>query len=209
MVNPHRVSPGRQPQPGPEEEEERQRRRQWPGRLAAEQAAGGYLPSPGARQRDPERAAAMELEMEQIRHDRTMFAATGTPSPPSSGSRQAWSRDNPGFEPEEGEMGEEEDEEGMVVEMDVEWHPPGPGRRSGSVASSCSSSGGAGVAGYPSGAHAGRGRRGGPEQCATPASVDNLPQQPDQGGPEGARRILYYLKGKLPTSSLTLVQEFL
>lgn len=195
-MNPRRVSPGRQPQPGPEEEEERQRRRQWTGRLAAEQAAGGYFPSPGARQRDPERAAGMELEMEQIRHDRTLFPAAGTPSPPSSGSRQAWSRDNPGFEPEEGEMGEEEDEEGMVVEMDVEWHPSGPGRRSGSVASSCSSSGGAGGVGYPPGAHTGRGRRGGPEQgCATPASVENLPQPPDQGRPVGARRVLYLLKG--------------
>ncbi|XP_078532323.1 polycystin-2 [Lissotriton helveticus] len=193
MVNPQRVSPGRQPPPGPEEaEEERRRRRPWPGRLAAEQAAGGgFFPAPGARPRDPERAAGTEMEMAQIRQDRALFPAAGPPSPPSSGSRQAWSRDNPGFEAEEGELGEEEeeDEEGMVVEMDVEWHPSGAGRRSGSVASSCSSSGGAG-------ARAGRGRRGGPEQgCATPAGGENLPPPPDQGRPEGARRILYLLKG--------------
>ncbi|XP_069486643.1 polycystin-2 [Ambystoma mexicanum] len=189
MVNPHRISPGQQPQPGPEEaEEERQRRRLRRGRLAAERAAGGSLPSPGAREQDP--AAGMELEMESIRHDRPLFPAAGTPSPPSSGSRQAWSRDNPGFEPEE-----VEEEEGMVVEMDVEWGPSaGPGRRSGSLASSCSSSGGVGGAGYPSGSLPVRGRRGGPGQgCATGASVDILPQ--DQGSPGGARRVLYLLKG--------------
>uniref|UniRef100_A0A8C2IPV7 Polycystin-2 n=1 Tax=Cyprinus carpio TaxID=7962 RepID=A0A8C2IPV7_CYPCA len=46
-----------------------------------------------------------------------------TPSPPTSSSRQAWSRDNPGFEPEEGMM-------------EADWPPASPGRRSVSTASS-------------------------------------------------------------------------
>ncbi|ERE88749.1 polycystic kidney disease 2-like 1 protein [Cricetulus griseus] len=52
--------------------------------------------------------------------------ASASPSPPlSSCSRQAWSRDNPGFEAEEEDDDDEvEGEEGgMVVEMDVEWRP--------------------------------------------------------------------------------------
>uniref|UniRef100_A0A8C6M8C3 Polycystin-2 n=1 Tax=Nothobranchius furzeri TaxID=105023 RepID=A0A8C6M8C3_NOTFU len=67
--------------------------------------------------------------MESIRHqDLGLGGAIGTPSPPS---RQAWSRDNPGFEPEEG-----------IVEAD--WPPASSGRRSVSTASSSSCSSGLG-----------------------------------------------------------------
>uniref|UniRef100_A0A4W4H2S9 Polycystin-2 n=1 Tax=Electrophorus electricus TaxID=8005 RepID=A0A4W4H2S9_ELEEL len=51
------------------------------------------------------------------------------PSPPGASSRHAWSRDNPGFEPEEGMM-------------DASWPPGGPGRRSLSATSSSSGSSG-------------------------------------------------------------------
>uniref|UniRef100_H3D0E5 Polycystin-2 n=1 Tax=Tetraodon nigroviridis TaxID=99883 RepID=H3D0E5_TETNG len=54
--------------------------------------------------------------------------AIGTPSPPS---RQAWSRDNPGFEPED-----------AILEAD--WPPASPGRRSASTASGSSCSSGLG-----------------------------------------------------------------
>ncbi|KAL4640449.1 polycystin-2 [Arapaima gigas] len=71
------------------------------------------------------------IEMERIHQDlglgASMGAPLGTPSPPSSSSRQAWSRDNPGFEPEE-EM------------LEADWPPAGPARRSVSIASSSSSS---------------------------------------------------------------------
>ncbi|KAL7889436.1 hypothetical protein AOLI_G00016940 [Acnodon oligacanthus] len=53
-------------------------------------------------------------------------AEEDSPCPPASSSRQAWSRDNPGFEPEEGLMG-------------ASWAPESPGRRSVSTASSGSS----------------------------------------------------------------------
>ncbi|KAG8454241.1 hypothetical protein GDO86_000762 [Hymenochirus boettgeri] len=85
------------------------------------------------------------LEMETINKPPEAPA----PSPLSSCSRQAWSRDNPGFDAEEDAMEDEEDgEDGMVVEMDVEWHPSaGPGRRSSSLVSS-SSGGSTGIGGY-------------------------------------------------------------
>ncbi|XP_005932418.1 polycystin-2 isoform X2 [Haplochromis burtoni] len=68
------------------------------------------------------------IEMENIQHqDLGLGGVVGTPSPPS---RQAWSRDNPGFEPED-EI------------MEADWPQASPGRRSASTASgsSCSSSG--------------------------------------------------------------------
>lgn len=69
------------------------------------------------------------IEMENIQHqDLGLGGVIGTPSPPS---RQAWSRDNPGFEPED-EI------------MEADWPQASPGRRSASTASgssSCSSSG--------------------------------------------------------------------
>nr|XP_040042074.1 polycystin-2 [Gasterosteus aculeatus aculeatus] len=67
------------------------------------------------------------IEMENIQHrDLGLGGVIGTPSPPS---RQAWSRDNPGFEPEE-EI------------MEADWPPASPGRRSVSTASSGSGGGG-------------------------------------------------------------------
>ncbi|XP_072534568.1 polycystin-2 isoform X2 [Salminus brasiliensis] len=67
------------------------------------------------------------------------------PCPPASSSRQAWSRDNPGFEPEDGLMG-------------ASWAPESPGRRSLSTASS-SSSGSSGLGSF-SGGSSGRMRGG-------------------------------------------------
>ncbi|AWP05467.1 Polycystin-2 [Scophthalmus maximus] len=69
------------------------------------------------------------IEMENIQHrDLGLGGAAGTPSPPS---RQAWSRDNPGFEP------------GDEI-MEADWPPASPGRRSASTASSSSCSSGLG-----------------------------------------------------------------
>uniref|UniRef100_A0A6Q2XY96 Polycystin-2 n=1 Tax=Esox lucius TaxID=8010 RepID=A0A6Q2XY96_ESOLU len=69
------------------------------------------------------------IEMENIQHqDLGLGGTIGTSSPPS---RQAWSRDNPGFEPED-EM------------MEADWPPASPGRRSVSTASSSSCSSGLG-----------------------------------------------------------------
>ncbi|XP_034544943.1 polycystin-2 isoform X2 [Notolabrus celidotus] len=69
------------------------------------------------------------IEMENIQpQDLGLGGAIGTPSPPS---RQAWSRDNPGFEPED-EI------------MEADWPPASPGRRSVSTASSSSCSSGLG-----------------------------------------------------------------
>ncbi|XP_041837833.1 polycystin-2 isoform X2 [Melanotaenia boesemani] len=69
------------------------------------------------------------IEMENIHHqDLGLGGVTGTPSTPS---RQAWSRDNPGFEPEE-EI------------MEADWPQASPGRRSVSTASSSSCSSGLG-----------------------------------------------------------------
>lgn len=67
--------------------------------------------------------------MENIQHqDLGLGGVAGTPSPPS---RQAWSRDNPGFEPED-EI------------MEADWPQASPGRRSVSTASSSSCSSGLG-----------------------------------------------------------------
>ncbi|CAN9510293.1 unnamed protein product [Ophioblennius macclurei] len=75
------------------------------------------------------------IEMENIQHQDLGLGGVvggggggGTPSPPS---RQAWSRDNPGFEPED-EI------------MEADWPQASPGRRSVSTASSSSCSSGLG-----------------------------------------------------------------
>ncbi|XP_003972456.2 polycystin-2 [Takifugu rubripes] len=84
------------------------------------------------------------IEMENIRHqDLGLGGVIGTPSPPS---RQAWSRDNPGFEHEDGIM-------------EADWPPASPGRRSASTASgsSCSSGLGSFTGGGGGGTHAPRG----------------------------------------------------
>lgn len=80
--------------------------------------------------RSPNRLDSSEgIEMENIQHqDLGLGGVIGTPSPPS---RQAWSRDNPGFEPEE-EI------------MEADWPQASPGRRSVSTASSSSCSSGLG-----------------------------------------------------------------
>ncbi|KAM5340488.1 polycystin-2 [Glossophaga mutica] len=107
----------------------------------------------------------LEIEMERIRQAAARdppAGASASPSPPlSSCSRQAWSRDNPGFEAEEEEEEEEvEGEEGgMVVEMDVEWRP---GSRRSAASSAMSSAGarGRGLGGYHGAGHpSGRRRR--------------------------------------------------
>ncbi|XP_016124775.1 polycystin-2 isoform X1 [Sinocyclocheilus grahami] len=67
------------------------------------------------------------IEMEKMHHEEVGLGVPDeTPSPPTSSSRQAWSRDNPGFEPEEGMM-------------EADWPPASPGRRSVSTASSSGS----------------------------------------------------------------------
>ncbi|XP_019523621.1 PREDICTED: polycystin-2 [Hipposideros armiger] len=100
----------------------------------------------------------LEIEMERIRQAAARdppAGASASPSPPhSSCSRQAWSRDNPGFEAEEEEEEEEEEVEGeeggMVVEMDVEWRP-GSRRSAASSAVSAAGARGRGLGGYPGG----------------------------------------------------------
>ncbi|XP_068398522.1 polycystin-2 isoform X1 [Eschrichtius robustus] len=146
MVNSSRVQPQ---QPG-DAKRTPAPRAAGPGRLmAGGRAAGSGLAGPGGLREQ----RGLEIEMERIRQAAARdppAGASASPSPPlSSCSRQAWSRDNPGFEAEEEEEEEEvEGEEGgMVVEMDVEWRPGG--RRS--VASSAVSSVGArgrGLGGY-------------------------------------------------------------
>ncbi|CAM9203568.1 unnamed protein product, partial [Lampetra planeri] len=81
-------------------------------------------------QQQPHRSDTGEgIEMENIQQqDVGLGGVAGTPSPPS---RQAWSRDNPGFEPEDGIM-------------EADWPPASPGRRSVSTASSSSCSSGLG-----------------------------------------------------------------
>lgn len=158
MVNSSRV----QPQPPGDAKQPPAPRAAGPGRLMAGGAAvGAGLAAPGGL-REPR---GLEIEMERIRQAAARdppAGASASPSPPlSSCSRQAWSRDNPGFEAEEDEEEEEvEGEEGgMVVEMDVEWRPGS--RRS--AASSAVSSGGArgrGLGGYHGAGHpSGRRRR--------------------------------------------------
>uniref|UniRef100_A0A3Q1D0T6 Polycystin-2 n=1 Tax=Amphiprion ocellaris TaxID=80972 RepID=A0A3Q1D0T6_AMPOC len=69
--------------------------------------------------RSPNRLDSSEgIEMENIQHqDLGLGGVAGTPSPPS---RQAWSRDNPGFEPED-EI------------MEADWPQASPGRRTGMI----------------------------------------------------------------------------
>ncbi|KAM9329984.1 polycystin-2 [Gastrophryne carolinensis] len=151
MVNPSKVKP--QPPVEPEGEERKKRKRRPPG------SASPSLQPPVMQEMD----AVPQQELPP---------GGSTPSPLSSCSRQAWSRDNPGFEAEEDAMEEEMDgEEGTVVEMDVEWHPSaGHARRSSSLVSS-SSGGSTGLVGYhhPIGQR-GRRRRGEPGTAAGAAT---------------------------------------
>ncbi|XP_030775171.1 polycystin-2 isoform X2 [Rhinopithecus roxellana] len=157
MVNSSRVQPQ---QPGDAKRPPAPRAPD-PGRLMAGCAAvGASLAAPGGLREQ----RGLEIEMQRIRQAAARdppAGASASPSPPlSSCSRQAWSRDNPGFEAEEEEEEEVEGEEGgMVVEMDVEWRP---GSRRSAASSAVSSAGarGRGLGGYHSTGHpSGRRRR--------------------------------------------------
>uniref|UniRef100_Q13563-5 Isoform 5 of Polycystin-2 n=1 Tax=Homo sapiens TaxID=9606 RepID=Q13563-5 len=156
MVNSSRVQPQ---QPGDAKRPPAPRAPD-PGRLMAGCAAvGASLAAPGGlcEQR------GLEIEMQRIRQAAARdppAGAAASPSPPlSSCSRQAWSRDNPGFEAEEEEEEVEGEEGGMVVEMDVEWRP---GSRRSAASSAVSSVGARsrGLGGYHGAGHpSGRRRR--------------------------------------------------
>lgn len=150
------------------------------------------------KEQDRKAAPTAMLEMDSLPAAPALPPAGSTPSPPSSCSRQAWSRDNPGFEAEEDGMEEEEDgEEGMVVEMDVEWHPSGPGRRSSSLVSS-SSGGSTGLVGYhhhPNsiGSQGQRGRRRRGEPGTGGGRGGQGTEQPEQQ--HGVGRVLQAVRG--------------
>ncbi|XP_049564973.1 polycystin-2 isoform X2 [Orcinus orca] len=145
MVNSSRVQPQ---QPG-DAKRTPAPRAAGPGRLmAGGRAAGAGFAGPGGLREQ----RGLEIEMERIRQAAARdppAGASASPSPPlSSCSRQAWSRDNPGFEAEEEEEEEVEGEEGgMVVEMDVEWRP-GSRRSVASSAVSSVCARGRGLGGY-------------------------------------------------------------
>ncbi|XP_072261621.1 polycystin-2 isoform X2 [Pyxicephalus adspersus] len=190
MVNPSRVKP--QP-PREVEGEERKKKRKGELEMKTVPASSPSLPP------------RVMLEMDTIPRQEAPAALRlppggSTPSPLSSCSRQAWSRDNPGFEAEEDGMEEEEEdgEEGTVVEMDVEWHPSaGHARRSSSLVSS-SSGGSTGMVGYHHHGNSmagqgqrGRRRRGDPGHAAGTATHGAEQTQEL----EGLGRILHTVRG--------------
>ncbi|XP_043827948.1 polycystin-2 isoform X2 [Dromiciops gliroides] len=223
MVNPSRVKPqpeagalrrAQPPPPPPPRPGE-------PGAAASSRARlpgadGGGLAAPGLSSpgglREPR---GLEIEMERIRQAAARdppAGASASPSPPLSAcSRQAWSRDNPGFEPEDDEDDDDEEVEGeeggMVVEMDVEWRP-GSRRSAASsvVTSSCNS--GLGLGGFHGGTlPSGRRRRREPQGplCASPAGpgeslhrhlpLDGPPPPPPPARVPRAKRLLRALRG--------------
>ncbi|XP_013358211.1 PREDICTED: polycystin-2 [Chinchilla lanigera] len=97
----------------------------------------------------------LDIEMERIRQAAARdppAGASASPSPPPSAcSRQAWSRDNPGFEAEEDDDDEEvEGEEGgMVVEMDVEWRAGSRRAAASSAAVGSAGARGRALGGFP------------------------------------------------------------
>ncbi|XP_026160040.1 polycystin-2 [Mastacembelus armatus] len=113
------------------------------------------------------------IEMENIQHqDLGLGGVIGTPSPPS---RQAWSRDNPGFEPED-EI------------MEADWPPASPGRRSVSTASSNSCSSGLGsFTGGGSSTHIPRGG-------LYPTPTVDAQQQDRHGHPSCMKQILQKIR---------------
>ncbi|XP_074131507.1 LOW QUALITY PROTEIN: polycystin-2 [Sminthopsis crassicaudata] len=224
MVNPSRVKPQLeagtprrgQPLPPPRSGEPAAAR----GRLtmpAPGADGGGGLAAPGLSSPGGLREQrGLEIEMERIRQAAARdppAGASASPSPPLSAcSRQAWSRDNPGFEPEEDDEDDDEEEVegeegGMVVEMDVEWRP-GSRRSAASsvVTSSCNS--GLGLGGFH-GTNLQSGRRRRRETqgpiCATPAGPgESLHRHLPLDGPQpppppprvpGAKRLLRALRG--------------
>ncbi|XP_044537555.1 polycystin-2 [Gracilinanus agilis] len=229
MVNPSRVKPqleagaSRRPQP-PRPGEPAASRARLSVPAASADGCGGLaapgLPSPGGLREQ----RGLEIEMERIRQAAARdppAGASASPSPPLSAcSRQAWSRDNPGFEPEEDEDEEDDDEEvegeegGMVVEMDVECRP-GSRRSAASsaVTSSCASGLGLGSfhgANLPSGRRRRRETQG-TLGCSSPAGPGEVlhrhlpldgPPQPQPPPPPlppprvpGAKRLLRALRG--------------
>lgn len=189
MVNPSRVQPQQPPAP----------RAAGPGRLMA----GGLREHRG-----------LEIEMERIRQAAARdppAGASASPCPPlSSCSRQAWSRDNPGFEAEEDEEEEEEvegEEGGMVVEMDVEWRPGS--RRSAANSVSTAGARGRRLGGYPgAGQPSGRRRRRedqGPPSPSPAGGGDPLHRHLPVDGPPPrvawAERLVRGLRGKSATGS--------
>uniref|UniRef100_A0A1A7WAE6 Polycystin-2 n=3 Tax=Iconisemion striatum TaxID=60296 RepID=A0A1A7WAE6_9TELE len=127
--------------------------------------------------RSPHKLDSSEgIEMESIQHqDLGLGGAIGTPSPPS---RQAWSRDNPGFEPEEGIM-------------EADWPPASPGRRSVSTASSSSCSSGLGSSYNRGGNSAQIPRRG---LFPTPTPTLNTQQQDRHEHPSCMKQILQKIR---------------
>ncbi|XP_001370448.2 polycystin-2 [Monodelphis domestica] len=228
MVNPSRVkpqleagAPRRAQPPRPGEPAAARARLSVP--AASADGCGGLaapgLPSPGGLREQ----RGLEIEMERIRQAAARdppAGASASPSPPLSAcSRQAWSRDNPGFEPED-EDEEDDDEEvegeegGMVVEMDVECRP-GSRRSAASsaVTSSCASGLGLGSfhgANIPSGRRRRRETQGA-LGCSSPAGPGEAlhrhlpldgPHQPQPPPPPlppprvpGAKRLLRALRG--------------
>uniref|UniRef100_A0A8B9R2X3 Polycystin-2 n=1 Tax=Anas platyrhynchos TaxID=8839 RepID=A0A8B9R2X3_ANAPL len=141
----------------------------WP-RRAGKGGGGGCAP--------PRAAAAAglmagrgreQLELERLGEAARAGSCPPPSPPPSACSRQAWSRDNPGFEPEEEEAAAAAAAAGPVLEMDVEW---------GSPAASL----GSGTAGQGGG---GAGRR---QRRRLPAGRGGAAEPPSrlQGPPDGA-----------------------
>ncbi|XP_077332608.1 polycystin-2 isoform X1 [Lithobates pipiens] len=185
MVNPSRVKP--QPPPDLDGEEKKKRRK---GDLEMKTA-----PSSSS---SPSLPARVMLEMDALPRQEAPPGGS-TPSPLSSCSRQAWSRDNPGFEAEEDGMEEEEEdgEEGTVVEMDVEWHPSaGHARRSSSLVSS-SSGGSTGLVGYHPNNMGGQGQRVGRRRRGEPGTTAGTATHGAERTQEleGWGKILHTLRG--------------
>uniref|UniRef100_A0A8B9R308 Polycystin-2 n=1 Tax=Anas platyrhynchos TaxID=8839 RepID=A0A8B9R308_ANAPL len=72
-----------------------------------------------------------QLELERLGEAARAGSCPPPSPPPSACSRQAWSRDNPGFEPEEEEAAAAAAAAGPVLEMDVEWGSPAASLGSG------------------------------------------------------------------------------
>ncbi|KAM5271785.1 polycystin-2 [Ctenodactylus gundi] len=169
-----------------------------PSGLGRLMAGGPGLGAPGGL-REPR---GLEMEMERIRQAAARdppAGASASPSPPLSAcSRQAWSRDNPGFEAEEDEDEDEvEGEEGgTVVEMDVEWRP-GSRRAAVSAAGGPAGARGRGLGRYPGGRRRRREDAGPPSP--DPAGGDPLRRPPPLDGPPPrvawAEKLLRGLRG--------------
>lgn len=169
----------------------------------------------------PREQRGLEIEMERIRLAAARdppAGASASPSPPlSSCSRQAWSRDNPGFEAEEDDDDDEvEGEEGgMVVEMDVEWRP-GSRRSASSSAVSSAGARGRGLGSYRGAAHPSGRRRGLEDQgapCPSPAGGGDplhrhLPLDGQTPRVAWADRLVRGLRGKIGTLGVRCTLDY-